>query len=152
MFASPLIHREDDLLHEILDCENISRESSLLRFLINKNNYQIKFLYIETYVFRKIILRKKKLISVSIFHSRIRNGTSHSPHLRNSLHINRLQNCSSSFKQRFKPIEKATAAQTHHQVKSFKACTAFCPSLFFFSPNHDYTRACVQIHLMGIKQ
>lgn len=28
--------REDDLFHEILDCENISRESSLLRFLINK--------------------------------------------------------------------------------------------------------------------
>lgn len=69
MFASPLIHREDDLLHEILDCENISRESSLLRFLINKNNYQIKFLYIETYVFRKIstyITQKKINISINI--------------------------------------------------------------------------------------
>lgn len=69
MFASPLIHHEDDLLHEILDCENISRESSLLRFLINKNNYQIKFLYIETYVFRKIstyITQKKINISINI--------------------------------------------------------------------------------------
>lgn len=67
--CSPLIHREDDLLHEILDCENISRESSLLRFLINKNNYQIKFLYIETYVFRKIstyITQKKINISINI--------------------------------------------------------------------------------------
>lgn len=70
----------------------------------------------------------KKIYQYQYF---IRNGTSHSLRLRNSLHINRLQNCSSSFKQRFKPIEKGTAAQTHHQVKSFRACTAFCPSVFF---------------------
>lgn len=65
--------------------------------------------------------------------------TSHSPHLRNnSLHINRENSkiARRSFKQRFKLIEKATAAQTHHQVKSFRAVHRFLPIglfLFFFS-------------------